>query len=394
MAPERFYHQYSAASDLYAVGVILFELVVGERPFTGTPNQLMVAHLNQTLSIPEDLPNPLQGFLRKALQKLVARRYRTAAAMKTALATLRDSLSVAELGQRISPYLPPRVTAGAVCPPDLCTPGLSGAVGGDRYGVAPHCRRTPLFFSRDGTSQIQPWVQTAKGPKPYRSPWQLPQPVQALWGGTGRALAATEQTVYALLPDGTVSPQVTFPEPMAVAMAPNLQWVVGYPTQAGGQLWWARCRAAQEAPRALPLPAGVTEVAQLLPLDNRHVVLVVSHSDHTELHVVTRRGHHLGCLTLNTAIGTLALTQTPHRILAQETGPSPALLIVDLLPFRVMRCRLDVPTPYLGELAIGYGTCSAMGQLRFVNVQGQSIGQIDDLPPPPRSPFNGLTTYG
>jgi serine/threonine protein kinase len=29
MAPERFYHQYSAASDLYAVGVILFELVVG-----------------------------------------------------------------------------------------------------------------------------------------------------------------------------------------------------------------------------------------------------------------------------------------------------------------------------------------------------------------------------
>jgi hypothetical protein len=115
----------------------------------------------------------------------------------------------------------------------------------------------PCFLAGDGTSQIQPWVQTAKGPKPYRSPWQLPQPVQALWGGTGRALAATEQTVYALLPDGTVSPQVTFPEPVAVAMAPSLQWVVGYPTQGGGQLWWARCRAGQEAPRALPLPAGV-----------------------------------------------------------------------------------------------------------------------------------------
>jgi serine/threonine protein kinase len=381
MAPERFYHQYSAASDLYAVGVILFELVVGERPFTGTPNQLMVAHLNQTLSIPEDLPNPLQGFLRKALQKLVARRYRTAAAMKTALATLRDSLSVAELGQRyprIYRHGSPPVPFALQTYAPLAYPVQWGAIATALPATA---AAPPCFLAGDGTSQIQPWVQTAKGPKPYRSPWQLPQPVQALWGGTGRALAATEQTVYALLPDGTVSPQVTFPEPMAVAMAPSLQWVVGYPTQAGGQLWWARCRAAQEAPRALPLPAGVTEVAQLLPLDNRHVVLVVSHSDHTELHVVTRRGHHLGCLTLNTAIGTLVLTQTPHRILAQETGPSPALLIVDLLPFRVMRCRLDVPTPYLGELAIGYGTCSAMGQLRFVNVQGQSIGQIDDLPP-------------
>jgi serine/threonine protein kinase len=101
MAPERFYHQYSAASDLYAVGVILFELVMGERPFTGTPKP---AHGGPSQSnfipIPEDLPDPLQDFLRKALQKLVARRYRTAVAMKTALATLRDSLSVAELGQR------------------------------------------------------------------------------------------------------------------------------------------------------------------------------------------------------------------------------------------------------------------------------------------------------
>ena len=47
MAPERFYNQHPKASDLYAVGVILYELLLGHRPFTGTPIELMVAHLNQ-----------------------------------------------------------------------------------------------------------------------------------------------------------------------------------------------------------------------------------------------------------------------------------------------------------------------------------------------------------
>ena len=37
MAPERFYSQYSYASDQYAIGVILFELLMGKRPFDGLP---------------------------------------------------------------------------------------------------------------------------------------------------------------------------------------------------------------------------------------------------------------------------------------------------------------------------------------------------------------------
>ena len=37
MAPERFYGKFSIASDLYAVGILLYELMVGDRPFSGLP---------------------------------------------------------------------------------------------------------------------------------------------------------------------------------------------------------------------------------------------------------------------------------------------------------------------------------------------------------------------
>lgn len=85
MAPERFYGQYSLLSDLYAVGIMLYELVLGERPFSGTPQELMTAHLNQAVVLPDEMPVELQTIVRTALQKLPARRFRSAADMLQAL---------------------------------------------------------------------------------------------------------------------------------------------------------------------------------------------------------------------------------------------------------------------------------------------------------------------
>jgi serine/threonine-protein kinase len=85
MAPERFYGIYSPRSDIYSVGIILFELLVGDRPFHGLPGELMTAHLNQRLQIPTDIPEALQTVIQKSLEKLPARRYKTAADMAEAL---------------------------------------------------------------------------------------------------------------------------------------------------------------------------------------------------------------------------------------------------------------------------------------------------------------------
>ncbi len=81
MAPERFYGQYSPYSDLYAVGVLLFELVVGLRPFSGLPGELLKAHINQTAIIPETVPFLLRSIITKAMQKLPSHRFKSAAEM-------------------------------------------------------------------------------------------------------------------------------------------------------------------------------------------------------------------------------------------------------------------------------------------------------------------------
>lgn len=85
MAPERFYGHYSFASDLYAVGVMLFELVVGDRPFSGTPGEIMYAHLNQPLQIPNTIPFPVRSPISQALQKLPGQRFKSATEMLKAV---------------------------------------------------------------------------------------------------------------------------------------------------------------------------------------------------------------------------------------------------------------------------------------------------------------------
>lgn len=85
MAPEQFYGKYSYSSDLYAMGIILYELLIGSRPFSGSPYEIMIKHLNQTPAIPEEIPSSLRDIILQALQKLPQHRFRTAQEMKTAL---------------------------------------------------------------------------------------------------------------------------------------------------------------------------------------------------------------------------------------------------------------------------------------------------------------------
>ncbi|MGB3492688.1 MAG: serine/threonine-protein kinase [Elainellaceae cyanobacterium] len=94
MAPERFYGQYSATSDLYSVGIMLFELLAGYRPFTGAPATLMGAHLNQQVRFPDAVPPAIQPIIQKSLQKLSARRFPSATAMLEALHQAAAELSI------------------------------------------------------------------------------------------------------------------------------------------------------------------------------------------------------------------------------------------------------------------------------------------------------------
>lgn len=78
MAPERFYGEFSFATDLYSVGVILYELIVGDRPFLGPIQDLTRGHLSETLQLPAELPFLFRQLIQKALQKLPQNRFQSA----------------------------------------------------------------------------------------------------------------------------------------------------------------------------------------------------------------------------------------------------------------------------------------------------------------------------
>ncbi|MEO1670335.1 MAG: serine/threonine-protein kinase [Cyanobacteria bacterium J06631_2] len=92
MAPEQFYGEYSYNCDLYGVGIILYELIVGQRPFAGMPKQLLAAHLSQPVPISSDIPLLLRSAIAKSLEKLPQHRFQTATEMRESLQLILEVL--------------------------------------------------------------------------------------------------------------------------------------------------------------------------------------------------------------------------------------------------------------------------------------------------------------
>jgi serine/threonine-protein kinase len=89
IAPERLRGEtVDLRSDLYAVGVILFELLMGAPPFDYADDyELVQAHVtSDPPPLDPGLPRSLDAVIRKALAKAQQDRYPTASAMADALA--------------------------------------------------------------------------------------------------------------------------------------------------------------------------------------------------------------------------------------------------------------------------------------------------------------------
>ena len=86
-------------SDLYAVGVVLYEMLTGQVPFTGdTPLEIAMKHLSEVPKPPSDLrpdvPHDLDSIVLRALAKDPADRYQSAEEMDADLRRVLEGLPV------------------------------------------------------------------------------------------------------------------------------------------------------------------------------------------------------------------------------------------------------------------------------------------------------------
>jgi serine/threonine protein kinase len=114
MAPEQIQGEaVDGRSDLYAVGVVLYELVTGRRPFDADQTfDLLTAHVERRPPPPRairpDVPEKVQSVLMAALAKDPDQRFQTAEAMRTALLQAAVELPAAAFAPVDMPSAPKR----------------------------------------------------------------------------------------------------------------------------------------------------------------------------------------------------------------------------------------------------------------------------------------------
>lgn len=148
-------------SDLYSLGVVLYEMVAGQVPFTGdTPVAIAYKQVHEAPTplhqLAPDVPRAFEAIVARLLTKDPARRYQTAEAVRDDLRRFRDGLPVqalaAILNKRDSDdVLAPTVATPTVLPP----PTLADSA------ERPTAPRTVVMISdqaatRDTTGQIVP----------------------------------------------------------------------------------------------------------------------------------------------------------------------------------------------------------------------------------------------
>ncbi len=389
MAPERFYGLYSPASDIYAVGIILFEMLVGERPFSGVPGKLMWAHLNQRLQLPQSVPQPLRAIVQKSLEKLPARRFASAAEMATALRQAVDDPEVRQFSdlriplQKAAKPVPVRALPGAskkVLPApltflDLCGNNLYAAVG----------------------AEVRVWLAGRKPEISVRIPalcellLPLPQGCVASAGGQIYWLGAGSGEVQRLLDVGDGASD--FPSKMAADS--SSRWLAV--ACAGSVRIYSLPALLGAAPRVpvRSIPLSEETPPELMFLDRRHLLAVWQDAakPQTRLRVYTRRGTRVGELSLPVAFRGdfcgryLVAVGEPFTLFGIEegenfSGSQAAAWRIQLRPLLLTRIPLDIVPACWAAVQGGYVVASAVGQIVFLDALGRRAGIFKGPPAP------------
>ncbi len=365
MAPERFYGQYLPASDLYGVGVLLFEMIVGRRPFQGSPLELISAHLSHVPDISPGLPYLVQTLLRKSLTKLPQKRYQSAAEMIQAVRLAHDIL-LSE-GQQYYPLFPksaPWNLAWEAATTYSLSQPLTALIsqGTDAVGWG---EGKLLRFFRDG--------QPSDVINPAKTVNHFSPGIETYWFET------TEGEIY----------QADQPQPvLTVGAGANLQvwaieragkWLAQASQDMNTHLTIMNLKTGQVYTARLPKSQGLSgRIQQIIPINARYglVVIASSHADKTTLLLFNRRGKVL--LSTEVPIRLTHVTQAQKNSwhFAALTPDQPqAMILMRLKPWCVQRIILGFKPQWLTATPWGYAVADQI-TVAGISESGELLGGI------------------
>jgi serine/threonine protein kinase len=401
MAPERFYGKYSPESDLYAIGVLLFEIVVGRRPFSGMPVDVMKAHLNQPLRIPKSVPSILRLIISKALQKLPQNRYGSATSMRMMVETVIANLNYS--GPLSEPFVrtETREDEFSVTPKDDALKPSSACV-------------QEISFQADHLHQHQVLEGSVCGL------WLRAQGcIIAVLRGNETHLSVfqpgkSQDSPARLEPIGTFPGQLAAPNSALVQtldLDPQGRWIAILQNEDGLMPPEAVCHEqSMHSQTNCTLQFFKLSSAQQVcrqPLNNQADHLCFASSGHTllsrslpsttdqthstELQLWNRRGQRYWSHTLPTHLQQ-AIQISANRVFALTDEVESMGLWIDLFPFKVRQISLGIQADWIGETRWGYILASHTGSMIYLNRRGRIMAKAT-LPIPTGATVRAIATH-
>jgi len=385
MAPERFYGQFSIGSDIYAVGIILYELLVGKRPFTGKPMDLMNAHINQRIVFPDHLPRSLQAIITRALEKLPQRRYATAQEMRLDLLGKIQAEDFSDTQTGLSNEFCTTILFAKKAPhfeqkdlPEKII-GLAATDRSQFYSASPlhlYCHSLPFAQK----SSIE------KAEQEFQNEFQCEFQREFQRGFEIKAIAAVQNTLvvvtnHAIYQDNHKKYKLLYKSEKAFewVISPHADWLA---ISTGKQLEIRNLPNSRSNGRSMRLEFTSRELSCIIAFDRHHLVAIANKPETNESRaiVISRRGNIMYRLALPIPINYGINTFTSDRVLLREAGNHKNIYLLDLKPYRLARIPLEYEVFIMVATSWGYAIAAKYNEyqtiLILLDLSGHNINNL------------------